>query len=128
MRIMLDTNVLVSAAIQPNSKTARALWQAMQEHTLIVCTYVLDELQDVFARKFPGQKAQLDSFLSKMAYELCYTPRVNPNTPTMRDEDDRPILQAAIDAEADAILTGDGDFHALALDRPIILSPADFLK
>ena len=36
MRIMPDTNVMVSAALFPNSKAARALSKAMQEHTLVV--------------------------------------------------------------------------------------------
>ena len=49
---------------------------------------------------------------------------------SMRDEDDRPILQAAIETVADAILTGDKGFHALDLDmeRPKIISPSDFLQ
>lgn len=127
MRIMLDANVIVSAALIPNSWTAQALSRAMQEHTLIICTYVLAEVQDVFRRKFPHKILQLDAFLSKLAYELCYTPRVNPGTPAMRDEDDRPILQAAIDAEVDAILTSDNDFHVLEIKHPKILSPSEFL-
>jgi len=121
---MLDTNIMVSAALYPNSKVSLALTRAMQNHTLIVCTYVLEELQSVFKHKFPHKLAQLDTFLSKLAFDLCYTPRINPDTPHMRDENDRPILQSAIDAEADAILTGDDDFHSLNLDRPIIISPA----
>jgi len=44
MQIMLDTNVLVSAALFPKSKTAQALSLATQEHKLVVCTYVLEEL------------------------------------------------------------------------------------
>jgi len=124
---MLDANVMVSAALFPNSKVAFALARAAQEHKLIVCTYVLEELQAVFVRKFSQKIMQLVAFLSNLAYELCYTPRVNPSTPKMRDEDDRPILQAAIDAEVDAILTGDNDFHALGMERPLILFPADLL-
>jgi len=124
---MLDTNVLVSATLYQNSKTALALSRAMREHTFIICTYCLEELQSVFERKFPNKTASLNSYLSKLAYELCYTPSINSRTPNMRDEDDRPILQAAIDAGADAILTGDNDFHALDIEHPLIISPADLL-
>ncbi len=127
MRIAVDTNVLISAALFPNSKTEAALFKAMREHTLLICTYVLEEAQEVFARKFPQKAAHLDILMSKLAYELCYTPKVKADTPAMRDEDDRPILQAAIDAEADAILTGDNDFSALDIERPAIISPAAFL-
>ena len=128
MRVMVDTNILVSAAINPTSITALSLTLILQEHTLIICTHVLDELQSVFARKFPHKALQLDVFLSSLSYELCYTPKVTPNIPDMRDEDDRPILQAALDVGADAILTGDNDFHALEIDRPMIISPSELLK
>lgn len=79
-------------------------------------------------RKFPHKKIQLDALLSNLAYELCYTPSINSSTPYMRDENDRPILQAAIDAEVDAILTGDKDFHALDIEHPKIISPANMLS
>ena len=128
MRIMIDTNILVSSALNQNSKTAFALSKAMHEHTLVICTYVLEELQDVFLRKFPDKIPSLDAFLSRLAFELCYTPKISSDTPDMRDEDDRPILQAAIDAEVDVILTGDDDFHSLNIEHPIIVSPADFLR
>ena len=130
MRIMVDTNILVSAAFFPDGRAALALSLAMREHTLIVCDYVLEELQSVFVRKFPYKTESLGEFLSKLTYEPCDTPGVNRNTPDMRDEDDRPILQAAIEADADAILTGDKDFHALKFDivHPKIISPSDFLQ
>jgi len=125
---MCDTNVLVSAALYPNSTVSHALFKAMQEHTLIICTYVLEELQAVFARKFPDKEIHLDTYLSKLAYELCYTPKVYSDTPNMRDANDRPILQAAIDADVDVIITGDNDFHALDLKKPVITSPAEFMN
>lgn len=124
MRIIVDTNILISAALFPDSRVSACLLRAMSEHTLVICTYVLEEVQEVFSRKFPNKTARLDAFLSNLAYELCYTPLVTSQTPEMRDADDRPILQAAIDTEADAILTGDKDFHALSLDHPLIFSPA----
>ncbi len=101
MRIAIDTNVLISAALFPSSKTQTALFKALREHTLLICTYVLEEAQEVFARKFPHKTSQLDVLMSKLTYEICYTPKVSGKTPSMRDENDRPILQAAIDTDAD---------------------------
>lgn len=127
MRIMIDTNILVSSALFPESQTARVLFAAVQKHSLVICTYVLEEVKAVFKRKFPNKLEQLDILLSNIAYELCYTPCINASTPEMRDENDRPILQAAIDAEVDAILTGDKDFHALDIKHPKIISPSNFV-
>jgi putative PIN family toxin of toxin-antitoxin system len=128
MRILIDTNILISAALFPSSETANVLIRAVRDHSFVICTYVLEEAQSVFARKFPQKIAHLDVFFSKLAYELCYTPQVSEITPEMRDENDRPILQAAVDAEVDAILTGDKDFHALALSHPRILSPVMLME
>ena len=123
MRIMIDTNILVSAVLFPNSITAQSMAKAVKEHQILLCSYVLEETYSVFERKFPSKTANLNAYLSKLAYEQLEISAVDESTPKMRDDNDRPILQAAINAKADAILTGDKDFHALAIKQPIIISP-----
>ena len=44
-----------------------------------------------------------------------------------RDSSDQPILDAAISNDVDIIVTGDKGFHALEIDRPRIMTPADFI-
>lgn len=46
---------------------------------------------------------------------------------TIRDAKDQPILDAALAIDADVILTGDKDFTSLKLDRPRIMTPAEFI-
>lgn len=46
----------------------------------------------------------------------------------IRDVMDRPILRAAIYANADVILTGDKDFLEADISCPQILTAAEFLK
>ena len=46
----------------------------------------------------------------------------------IRDVKDRPILRAAIRAGADVLLTGDKDFLEAGLEKPIVLTPAEFLQ
>lgn len=41
---------------------------------------------------------------------------------------DRPILRAAIDAKADALLTGDKDFLESGVVTPKIMTPSEFLE
>jgi len=64
---MPDTNILISAALFPNSTPALALTYAMQKHTLVICTYILEELQSVFTRKFQAKMGRLDLFLSSLS-------------------------------------------------------------
>lgn len=45
----------------------------------------------------------------------------------IRDVEDRPILRAAMEAEADVLLTGDKDFLESGLKRPAIMTPSEFV-
>ena len=45
----------------------------------------------------------------------------------IRDEKDRPILRAALDAGTDLFLTGDKDFLESSVTDPKIISVSDFL-
>lgn len=45
MRIMLDTNIIISAALFPNGRAAKAFYKTlMPPYRPIVCDYVVDEL------------------------------------------------------------------------------------
>lgn len=46
----------------------------------------------------------------------------------MRDVKDRPILRAAIAANADLILTGDKDFLESGIERPLSVTASEFLN
>ena len=61
---MLDTNIIISAALFPNGQAARAFLKALASpYEPIICDYVLDELQRKFEEKFPDRKAALQEFL-----------------------------------------------------------------
>lgn len=61
MKVMIDTNIFISAALFPNGKASAALEKALappyQPHT---CDYVIDELHRKFREKFPGNMAELE--------------------------------------------------------------------
>src|SRR5690554_2016074 len=98
MRIMTDTNIIISAFLFPNSLTRKMLEKIGVQDQLILCSYIIEELYAVFKRKFPEEIDSLDFFLSELAFELVYTPkRINVSDyPDIRDEKDLPILVSAI--------------------------------
>ena len=54
MRIMIDTNIFISAALFPKGRVAEALFKAMMPpYQPVVCDYVIDELHRKFQEKFP---------------------------------------------------------------------------
>ncbi len=99
------------------------------EHRLVLSSYVIDELWDVIKRKFPGKLAATDLFLSQLPYELVYTPKnIHRGLFSLRDEDDYPVLYSAVAEDVDVFVTGDRDFEEIDLERPEIVTPAQFLE
>ena len=132
MRVLIDTNVLISAALNPKGVPFQAYIKATSfpNHGLI-CNQNIDEMRRIFDKKFPDKRIALDKFLSAalLVLELIPTP-LQPSIveSKIRDEKDRPILRAAIKGKADILLTGDKDFLESTLKTPIFMTPAQFLE
>lgn len=132
MRVLIDTNVLISAALFPNSVPAHAYAIAMSgNHVALVCEQNIEEMSRIFLKKFPHKKEVLESFLasSMLSWEIVPVPTNEvAGEAAVRDINDRPILRAAVLAEADLLLSGDKDFLEAKIARPKVLTPADFVK
>ena len=132
MRVLIDTNVLISAALSAGGVPLGAYVKAASypNHGLI-CEQNVDEIKRIFNKKFPHKLAALDRFLAMalMTLELVAVPvDEEESEQKIRDTNDRPILRAAIAARADVILTGDKDFLESGLEKPAIMTPAEFLN
>jgi len=126
LRVMLDTNVLISAVYNPDSTPARAVEIAGTDHTLVVCDYVVAECREVIQRKFPHRIRLLEALLMQSSLEV-FTGDAPFSFP-ISDPKDQPILDAAVAADIDVLLSGDKHFSKLDVSRPVILSPAQFLE
>lgn len=128
MRIMLDTNVLISMILFPGNRFTRMLEYITQQHTLVLSSFVVDELLAVADRKFPTKRDAIDRFLARLGYELVYTPHnMQAGLFTIRDMNDYPVLYTAIVEDVDILITGDKDFTDISIERPEILTPTDFI-
>ncbi len=132
MRVMIDTNIFISAALFPGGRTAEALFKAMAPpYRPVVCDYVIDELHRKFQEKFPDRTIELEAFLytALAAFEVVPTPvEILAAESAIRDPKDRPILRAALNAGADLFLTGDKDFLESSVKDPRIISVRTFLN
>ena len=126
MRVLIDTNVLFSALVFPNSKPAEALLYIADNHNIVLCEQNLREIREVLQRKAPKYLPAAETLLTELSYELI--PSMYQIEKIMRDETDQPILNAAILHDVDIILTGDKDFLALEIDRPRCMTAAQFLE
>ena len=132
MRIMIDTNIFISAALFPKGRAAEALYKAMvSPYQPVVCDYVIDELHRKFQEKFPERTTELEAFLYSAlpAFEIVTTPDEAIEAESkIRDPKDRPILRAALNTGADLFLTSDKDFLESSVEDPRIISVPVFLE
>ena len=131
MRVLIDTNVLISAALNADGVPFQAYKKASSyPNTGLICEQNVDEMKRIFNKKFPTKLSALDKFLSMalLTLELIPVPELEAQEESqIRDVNDRPILRAAIWAMADILLTGDRDFLEAGLNKPQIMTPAVFL-
>lgn len=134
MRVLIDTNVLISASLFPKSIPAQAFFKAVTPPChAIVCDYSMDEFRRVVNSKFPHKISDFERFVSTIALsvEIVKTPPKEESVKaeaSIRDIMDRPILRAAIASKADCILTGDKDFLESGLKIPRIITSAKFME
>lgn len=132
MRVLIDTNILISAALNADGVPFQAYIKAASyPNRGLICEQNIDEMKRIFNKKFPNHLSSLNKFLSAALPTLELIPipaKENKSKSQIRDKKDRPILRAAIYAKADVILTGDKDFLESGLKKPLVLAPAEFVK
>lgn len=131
MRIVADTNVLVSAAAFPRGVAARVLLPAAEGRLrLFVSPFILSEMADVLGRPKIGFSPEQIQAALEAVKELATIvhPKVRVDIIARENSDNR-ILECALAAEADVLVTGNmKDIRPLGKFRNIeILTPREFL-
>jgi len=113
MRVVFDTNIYVSALAIPGGVAERALQMAMEgAFALALSRPILDEVLGILSRKFARDAEELARtaiFLSSVAEHVVPAHRVR----VLADLPDNRILECALAAAADAIVTGDQEILSL---------------
>ena len=132
IKVLLDTNILVSAILNNRSVPYQALKKALEPPCQgLICEQSIEELRRVFDRKFPEKISAFEHFIATAFPSVEIIPV--PSFPyseekKIRDIDDRPILRSAVSAGADILLTGDKDFLESTVKCPKIMTAAQFVK
>jgi uncharacterized protein len=113
-KIVMDTNIWIRALLSGRATLpVLEAWRA-GKFQVIISESLLDELDRVWRR--PRLKKHIDSRQAKLLLDqlrwrgILVTPTTVP--PRCRDPKDHPVLAAAIDGFANAIVTGDADLRA----------------
>ncbi len=126
MKIMLDTNVLISAMIF-GGKTGRLLEALFDsEYDLYVSDYVDREFKEKLQNKWPDKAEKVYALYRQLKFHFCES--TTEILGELRDEKDIPVLSDARYHKMDLILSGDKDFLEANLEYPLIYSPAMMLE
>ena len=130
MRVVVDTNVLVSAALKGRSMPATAAYIVERRGGLLKSLATEQQLFDVIVRPYfvalidPETRAWLHRLM--VAAELV---AITERIVACRDPTDDKFLELAVNGRADLIVTGDADLLALNPFRDIpIVTPAIFVQ
>lgn len=137
MRIVLDVNVIVSAFIKPDGIPGTILTQIFTNSTyvLLISEEIMNELRSVLKcpkvmKYIQLPNHQLEFWLTSIeiiAHDV--SPRFKYNTLVKEDPKDDAYLIAAIEGNADFIISGDKHLLNLNPYESIpILKPSEFVK
>jgi putative PIN family toxin of toxin-antitoxin system len=108
LRVVFDTNVLISAFVFPGGAPETAFRAALSGRiTLVTSPALLAELARVLADKFGWEDPMVEAVARQLARIGLV---VRPNTPLSvieQDPDDDRVLEAAREGSADVIVSGD---------------------
>ena len=128
LRVVVDTNVLVSGLAYPSSIPGRILgaWRE-GSLTLVLSRYILDEMVRVLPRlaRIDLNPDEIRDLAESFVFLAEMVEPGETQEDSLRDAADRPVLGTLLAARAEYLISGDKDLLALAGSYPIV-SPADF--
>ncbi|MCB1742055.1 MAG: putative toxin-antitoxin system toxin component, PIN family [Gammaproteobacteria bacterium] len=129
-RVVLDTNVLISAALIATGKPWAVLKHVVETGVLLFCDETFEELATRLMReKFDRyvSESTRHTFLVELAAVAEWT-AITGAVHVCRDPDDDKLLETAIAGRADLLVTGDSDLLELHPFRGLsIVTPAAFM-
>ena len=125
----LDTNVIISAVLFQGTPRQTLHAAIAGRYRLALTQHILDETRSVLQRKKFGLELAFVAVVMRELESLgeLFYPKVH-HTVVVRDPADNMIVDCAVEAAADFIVTGDNDLLSLgtAVGIPII-PPAEFI-
>ena len=137
MKIVLDTNVFVSAVLNPLGKPALILKKVREGSLqLLISEKMVEEIKEVFLyphiqKRLPCLQTpeQIDDFLGELLMFAEVTTGKYQVEVISADADDNKFLECALEGQADLIVSGDQHLKDLKTFQGIeIVSPDELLK
>lgn len=133
MRVVLDTNVLLSGLMFPEGAPGRvvAAWREARVD-LVISVHQLAEIGRALAypkirRNLGWDDRRIEQFIRQLYVRAEIVDLSGASVEVPLDPDDAPILATLVAAKADVLITGDSDLLALR-ERYAIHTTAEFVR
>lgn len=128
MRVVLDTNIVVSACLTPEGPSATIVELSLLDaFTLCVSPSIIAEYREVLARpKFSRQAERIETLLDGIE-EICEMVYPEQRLALSVDEEDNRFLECAQAAKADLLVTGNRKHFPDRVGDTRIVTPREFL-
>jgi len=115
VKVVFDTNIYISAFVIPGGNAEKAYLHAV-DGNFELCTSIaiLTELARKLDEKFGWEKEKIEQLIRSIS-NIANTFKTSPRLKVLSDDPDNRILECALDATAEFIVTGDK--HLLNLTR-----------
>jgi len=126
MRVLLDTNVIVSA-VATRGLGADVFRAVLAAHELVICDQVLQEVRRILSAKFGVTDQLIAEYLELIGQEAIMADPEDPPPLPIPDRDDAAIVAAALGTRAEVLVTGDHELQSLMnVGKVRIISPGAF--
>lgn len=128
MRVVLDTNIIVSAYLGGSLEAIIVAWKS-GKFTLVVSAEIVDEYLSVLKRpKFKLELTEIEDFSALLLDKAEFVIPLEHVNAVIGDDTDNKFLDAAVTGDANVIVSGDGHLLELKTFKDIsIITPRDFL-
>jgi uncharacterized protein len=107
VKVVFDTNIYISAFVIPGGNAERAYLQAVDgDFELCTSIAILTELARKLDEKFGWEKEKIEQLITSIS-NIANTFKTSPRLKVLSDDPDNRILECALDATAEFIVTGD---------------------
>jgi uncharacterized protein len=129
LRLVIDTNVLISAAIKPAGLQRTVLLLAITKPArLYVSRRILEEYSEVLARPELRIRKGLRQQLLQLIKNRCYTVAPTRRLEVTSDPDDNIFLECADAARADYLVTGNQKHFPRFWKKTKVITPREFIS
>ncbi|MEA2016200.1 MAG: putative toxin-antitoxin system toxin component, PIN family [Actinomycetota bacterium] len=128
MKVVLDTNIFILAALLGRVCEEIIQFCRFGKVNVFISRDIIREIENKLKSKFLWKNNQIQIFIDSIL-EFCHLTRVNEKIVFVKDDpDDDKILECAVTAKCDYIVSGDRHLIKLGSYKNIkILRPVDFL-